>query len=531
MLTISVPPSASGQRLSDCLASSGVSLSAPCGGRGTCGKCRVRVVSGEFLSRVTGEPLMPDADGYILACQAIIPDGGGCVSVPENSGDGLTLSSFEAARAPGADTAPLEASDVTDGFALDIGTTTLAAARVDIRTGKVTATVSCLNPQQSFGADVITRIGACREGHLSEMQSLLLSSVRGLIRKLFPELSEDTPAARLPRMAVAGNATMLHIFAGVSPEGMGTYPFTPAFTDARRMTGSELSLPVSGVILLPSVSAFVGGDITAGMLTCGLGASPVPTLLLDVGTNGEMVVDTGADDGNRLISASTAAGPALEGANISCGLGGVSGAVSRVSPGALPGTLVYQTVNDAPARGLCGCGLIDFCARLLDLCLLDETGCLDDDPTPLVGAHRTSAGLSPEAETPVALTQKDIREVQLAKSAIRAGLEALLDAAGLDVPTFMAKSGRVCIAGGLGYYLDPMSAARIGLLPPAFLSRPGCVTAVGNTALAGAVTALSDPSACDSLASLAQNTTSIELNKSAIFNDGFIEYMMFPEDE
>ncbi len=515
MPIITLPPSASGQRLSDCLASSGVSLSAPCGGRGTCGKCRVQVVSGVFLSRATGEPLTPDADGYILACQAIIPDGGSCVSVPENSGDGLTLSSFEAARAPGAHAAPREASDVTDGFALDIGTTTLAAARVDARSGKVTATASCLNPQQSFGADVITRIGACREGHLSEMQSLLLSSVRGLIGKLFPELSEDTPAARLPRMAVAGNATMLHIFAGVSPEGMGTYPFTPTFTDARRMTGSELSLPVSGVILLPSVSAFVGGDITAGLPTCGLGASPVPTPPLA--------------DGNRLISASTAAGPALEGANISCGMGGVSGAVSRVSPGVLPGTLVYQTVNDAPARGLCGCGLIDFCARLLDLCLLDETGCLDDDPAPLVGAHRTSAGLSPEAETPVALTQKDIREVQLAKSAIRAGLEALLDAAGLDVPTFMAKSGRVCIAGGLGYYLDPMSAARIGLLPPAFLSRPGCVTAVGNTALAGAVAALSDPSACDSLASLAQKATSIELNTSAIFNDGFIEYMMFPE--
>lgn len=539
MPTILVPPSASGTCLTAFLSHQGIAISAPCGGRGVCGKCRVQVLSGQFLSHITGKVLTPDAEGYILACQAICPPEGAEIAVPDATGDGLTVSMVTTAQAVKPSSAAGGASGkvpdsyggaISDGVALDIGTTTLAAARVDRVTGRVLETVSCLNPQQSFGADVISRIGACKEGQLAAMQACLLNAVRGLIRRLFPGVdAADTAADTLPDLSVAGNATMLHLFCGVSPEGMGTYPFTPAFTEARMLSGAELGLPVRTVTVLPSVSAFVGGDITAGMLVCGLGQSPVPSLLLDIGTNGEMVLDTGKADGNRLIATSTAAGPALEGANISFGMGGVAGAISRVTPGALPGTLIYQTVGDAPACGICGCGLIDLCARLLDLEVIDETGYLDDDPYILSGAHRTSAGLTSEGVTPVRLTQKDIREVQLAKSALRAGLEALLDAAGLDVPTFTAAGGKVYIAGGLGYYLDPVSAVRIGLLPPAFLASPGTVTAVGNTALAGAVRVLADDSALARMSGLAERCKSMELNHSSVFNDGFIEHMMFPE--
>ncbi|MGN1444965.1 MAG: ASKHA domain-containing protein, partial [Eubacteriales bacterium] len=373
MPTILVPSSASGTRLTAFLSHQGVTISAPCGGRGVCGKCRVQVLSGQFLSHTTGKVLIPDADGYILACQAICPPEGAEIAVPDVTGDGLTVSMVTTAQAVKPSSAAGGASSQvpdshagvqSDGVALDIGTTTLAAARVDRATGRVLETVSCLNPQQSFGADVISRIGACKEGQLAAMQGCLLTAVRGLIRRLFPGVdAADTAADTLPDLSVAGNATMLHLFCGVSPEGMGTYPFTPAFTEARTLSGTELELPVRTVTVLPSVSAFVGGDITAGMLVCGLGQSPVPSLLLDIGTNGEMVLDTGKADGNRLIATSTAAGPALEGANISCGMGGVAGAVSRVTPGALPGTLIYQTVGDVPACGICGCGLIDLCAR------------------------------------------------------------------------------------------------------------------------------------------------------------------------
>lgn len=559
MPTILIPPSASGERLTEFLSRHGIAVSAPCGGRGVCKKCRVQVISGQFLSCMTGEKLTPDAEGYILACQAICPSDGAEITAFDTTGDGLTvstltasslsISTLNASAIASAETVPqLSAAKgrtealpdgstraPSDGIALDIGTTTLAAARVERATGRVSATASCLNPQQSFGADVISRIGACKEGQLPAMQACLLAAVRELIGRLFPEMSTagtdaDTAADALPDLSVAGNATMLHIFCGISPEGMGTYPFTPAFTEARTLSGTELGLPVRTITVLPSVSAFVGGDITAGMLVCGLGQSPVPSLLLDIGTNGEMVLDTGTAGGNRLIATSTAAGPALEGANISCGMGGVAGAVSRVTPGALPDTLVYQTVGDAPARGICGCGLIDLCARLLDLTVMDETGYLDDDPYVLSGAHRTSAGLASAGDTPVELTQKDIREVQLAKSALRAGMEALLDAAGLNVRTFTAAGGKVYIAGGLGYYLDPVSAVRIGLLPPAFLASPETVTPVGNTALAGAIRVLTDASALARMSDLAAHCTCIELNRSPVFNDGFIEYMLFPEE-
>lgn len=519
MQIITIPPSASGISLTIYLANQGISLSAPCGGRGVCQKCRVQVTDGQFLSRVSGKVLSPDDDGYILACQAICPSEGASIALPETTGSGLTA--MPALEAGGNGTADHRIDAIPDGIALDLGTTTLAAARVDRETGKILSTVSCLNPQQSFGADVISRIDACRSGQLTAMQSCLLDAVRRLIGQLFP----DTETA-LCDLTAAGNTTMLHLFCGISPESMGTYPFTPVFTDAKTMSGTDLDLPVRTVTVLPSVSAFIGGDITAGMFFCGFGSSPVPLLLLDIGTNGEMVLDTGAVLGNRLIAASTAAGPALEGANISCGLGGVAGAVSRVRME--KNTLVYQTIGDAPARGICGCGLIDLCACLLSRTIVDETGYLENDPYVLTGSHQTAHGSFPENATSVCLTQKDIRELQLAKSALRAGLEALLHSAGMQVRSFTEKGGKVCIAGGLGYYLDPVNAAGIGLLPPEFLAAPDTVTAVGNTSLAGAVQVLTDPSALDRMSVLAKQCTCIELNRSQVFNDGFIEHMLFP---
>ena len=352
------------------------------------------------------------------------------------------------------------------------------------------------------------------------MQSCLVETVRGLIEKLVPNDCE------IKSLAAAGNTTMLHIFSGTSPVSMGAYPFTPVFTDARILDGSELRLNVGKVTLLPSVSAFVGGDITAGMYVLKLGKSNVPTLLLDIGTNGEMVLDTGKERGNRLISTSTAAGPALEGANISCGMGGVVGAVSQVERGS-SGELRYKTIGDTAARGICGCGLIDLCARLLEDETIDESGYLDGEFT-LSGIHVTKSGEIDEGETAVTITQKDIREIQLAKSAIRAGIEALLDSAGMVVGSFVSSGGRVCIAGGLGYYLNPVSAAKIGLLPEEFVES-NIVSAVGNTSLAGACGALSDGTAIEQMSRTAKMCESMELNRSSVFNDGFIEYMMFPE--
>ena len=514
---IKIPSSASGEQLTSYLARQKVYLSSPCGGRGVCGKCRVKVKSGYFISRVNGEILKPDSEGYILSCQALCADVDSEIESPTFSGEGLTIADEHIKSNDEHD------ESRCDGVALDIGTTTIAAARVDMKNGRILMSASCLNPQQMYGADVISRIEAAKKVQLADMQSCVLDAVRSLLEQLC--VTSEAPAEKL---VVAGNTTMLHLFCGISPEGMGAYPFTPVFTDVKEMSGSELGLPVRNVTLMPSVSAFIGGDITAGMLVCGLGSSECPALLLDIGTNGEMVLDTGKQLGNRLIAASTAAGPALEGANLSCGIGGVDGAVSRVAEE--NGKLVYRTIGDEPAKGICGCGVIDFCSVLLNNESIDETGYLEDDPYVLTGMHKTANTTSTEKTTDVYLSQKDIREIQLAKSALRAGIEALLDYAGMDVDSFVKYGGKVYIAGGLGYYINPINASRVGLLPQSFVADENTVSAVGNSALAGAIKVLTDSSELSHVCELAKVCTTIELNKSQTFNDGFIEYMMFPDE-
>ena len=508
-ITVRIPAEAAGMRLSDYLTEHGHSLNAPCGGRGTCGKCRVQVISGSFLAY--GHPeeaYLPDGEGYLLACRAVCTDTGAEIHLPITDGTGLTAYQNNNASAVG--------EGVGYGIALDIGTTTLAAALVDRQCGTILSTASRHNPQKSYGADVISRINACREGHLADLQGCLLSAVKDMIA----QLAAACPGVSPDLMTVAGNTTMLHIFAGVSPESMGSYPFTPRFIESKTLNGAELGLPIPTVILLPSISAFVGSDVVGGLYTAALRAQAAPTLLIDVGTNGEMILSTGSDRGGRLLSASTAAGPALEGANISCGMGGVAGAVSRVSGDAV--TPIFRTVEDAPAVGLCGCGLIDLVAYLLESGELDETGYLDDDPYRLSGMHERAGDRIP-AQTPVQLTGKDVREFQLAKSAIRAGIEALLDAAELSVSDL----GHIYLAGGMGYYLDPRSAIRVGLLPEI---SPRKVEAIGNSALAGAVACLIESDAISKMITLAVACESYELATSAVFMEQFIEQMMFPEE-
>ena len=185
-------------------------------------------------------------------------------------------------------------------------------------------------------------------------------------------------------------------------------------------------------------------------------------------------------------------------------------------------TLTYRTIGDAPAIGVCGCGLIALMAYLLETELMDDTGFLEDDPFVMAGVQETKEGLLPESETAVSLTQKDVREFQLAKSAIRAGFEALLDHAGFTPEEI----GHIYIAGGLGYYWDTNTAAKVGILAEEVLP---AVKAIGNSSLAGAIRCLTDPTAVETLAQYASSCESFELNKSTVFNDGFVEHMMFPE--
>ena len=498
------PGSASaGQNLSEYLAQNGHPQHADCGGRGTCGKCRVRIVAGDFYANATCTQLaVPDEDGYVLACRTWCCSDA-IIALEDFTGDGLTDFGKQA------DTTSTDTPEEFLGIALDIGTTTLAAALVDTRNGNAPATASALNPQASFGADVISRIEAVmqRPEALGQMQSALLDRVREMMTEL-------APGKRIARMTVAGNPTMLHILCGVSPIGMGTYPFTPVFTKTRTLDGAALGLPAETVTCLPSISAFVGGDLTAGMLHVDLCACAQPALLIDIGTNGESVLFTGTDNGGKLYAASAAAGPAMEGAGISTGMGGVTGAVCAVRMQS--GLPVCTTVGDAPARGICGSGLIDLVSALYQSDLLDETGAFERGDR---FAYATTEG-----GTPLSLTQADIRAFQLSKSAIRASVDALCAHACLSP----ADIAQVYLAGGLGYYMNVSSAVAIGLLPLAFRDR---TQSVGNASLGGCVRALTNPACIHTLQADAARTQTLELSTDAVWNQSFMENMLFPEKD
>ena len=253
--------------------------------------------------------------------------------------------------------------------------------------------------------------------------------------------------------------------------------------------------------------------MTAGMLLLRLSEEKEPVMLIDIGTNGEMVLFTGTDHGAKFYAASAAAGPALEGAGISTGVGGIAGAVCAVSD--VNGQIITKTIDAVPPVGICGSGLIDLAAVLLARGELDETGYLEDEPVTYAAAADG---------TPLTLTQEDVRALQLAKSAMRAGMEALCDAA--DLP--LTALSRVAVVGGLGYYMNMDSACAIGLLPTELRTR---LQTVGNTALGGAALLLANPALSEKIAKEAAACEIIDLNRSAAFNELFITHMMFPSEE
>ncbi len=480
---------AKGTKLSEYLAQNGYDLPAPCGGNGTCGKCRVT------LETVTGNSTKTEE---VQACQTMLSGEACAVSVAKTGGSGSTESIHGTAE---------NAQDSTPvGFALDIGTTTLAMGIV-AKDGRMLCVTSALNPERSFGADVMSRISSIMEKPetLSIMQRLLAASVTKMIVSLTETYCGD---AAVPRcLSVTGNTTMLHIFRGISPVGMGAYPFTPVFLDEVITSGNECGLAdVDTVILSPSAGAFIGADITAGAAALGFCTKQETAAFIDIGTNGEMLLL----HNGHLYGASAAAGPAMEGAGISTGIGGIRGAVCAFSR-TESGEIRMKTIGDAPPIGICGSGLIDLIAYLLDAEIIDETGYMDED----VYVYAVT-----EDGVPLSLTSADIRAFQLAKSAIRAGLDALCDIAEIKVSSL----DRIYLAGGLGYYMNTASAVRVGLLPDGI---PFCT--VGNTAFVGAGLRLARGDAFGAMVrDLAARCETKELNASAVFSDAFMEHMLFP---
>ena len=518
-----------GETVGELLLRHGIYIDQPCGGTGLCGKCRV------ILSGTVPEPTSKDKKifseeeltlGFRLACQTKA-FGGMKITIPAQDSQSIkVLDTFENRT----HTAAPCRSDNGSGIAVDIGTTTIVAYLVDLCTGMTLAAASAINPQTSFGADVISRISYIGDDphKLSELQKAVTKQINSLIKEVFSKTGRK-PSEK-DSIAVAGNTTMEHIFAGISPESIGKSPFKPQFYDSLEFEASELGIEAEKgvkVKLLPNIYGFVGGDIVSGIIYTGMNRSEELSLLVDIGTNNEMVL------GNKdfMLCCSAAAGPALEGAKIKMGMRAAPGAIDSIK---INGSgIKITTINDMPPVGICGSGLVDAVSELLKAGVITQSGRFADKEEleeHMSGRFKGEKGkdlsfiLAAEGEyannPEVGITQKDIREIQLAKGAIAAGAQILLDVAGKKLDQIK----NVYLAGAFGNYIDIENAVRISILPDVARER---IHPVGNSAGAGACLMLKDPSLWDTAAHIIKRAKHIELANHKDFQEIFVGSMTF----
>lgn len=460
-----------GDNLLALLRENGYELAAECGGRGVCGKCRVKAVNG----------IAGGENGYVLACDTV-PEGDCAIELPQREytgGEENETGVFSAADEEGY------------GVAVDIGTTTLIFSLVNLKNGRTEKTVSLLNPQRAFGADVISRIQSADEGHLHEMCVSVRKAIGDFLRQC---------GVSVKRTIVAGNPTMLHLFMNREAGSLGRYPFTPLFTDTLFLSGNDVDIPSEEVIVLPSVGSFVGADVVAGAVALDLESGN--NLLVDMGTNGELFLCFGG----KFLSASTAVGPCFEGANIECGTVAVRGAINKVYWE--NGRVCHTVIGGAEPTGICGAALVDAVAVMLAHGIIDESGRFSNGENKFYISDT------------VYVSQADVRAFQLAKSAVCAGIKCLLSEAGITGDEI----DNLYIAGGLGFYLDIGNAVRVGLIPKDLGSK---ARAVGNTSLSGAKICLLSAEKVAAAQSLSRRTQYLDLSASAEFMNEYVSNMGF----
>jgi uncharacterized 2Fe-2S/4Fe-4S cluster protein (DUF4445 family) len=514
----------------------GIWLEHPCGGTGTCGKCRVRVSNGDVPPSADDRLALPAGElaaGWRLGCRMLLT--GPCeIEVPAQD-RAAQPKSFGPDRLPAAPGEPqipprlMPPGGVPYGVAVDLGTTTLAAALVDLRDGRVLHALSGLNPQARYGADVMSRIqfARARPGGNALLHDAIGEGVAGLIREL--AALAGASAEDVLAVTCVGNATMTHTAVGEEVSTLGVAPYLGVFTSEQEVLASALRWPVNPgarVRFGPMVRSHIGGDTVAGILACDLDRLDGWRVLVDLGTNAEIVVG-GA---NRLVAASTAAGPAFDGVNISCGMRAASGAVDAVviRP---DGHLSSTTIGGAPAIGLCGSGLVDATAELLRAGVIAPSGhmrsaeecralgvpdALLDRLVPVAPGRRAF-----RIDGRAAVTAADIRQLQLAKGSIAAGLALLMRRIGVDAGSI----AEVLVAGTFGTFLRKESLMAIGLLPAV---DPERIRFVGNAAGAGARLMLADGHARRRAAEAAARCEYVELAGDPAYEAAFTAALGFP---
>lgn len=565
-------------------AEGGVEFEGPCGGRGVCGKCRMKIVEGAKT-------------GWVLACKEEV-NGNLVVEIPQQEvylsrKTALTQVELDVAIDPGVRkkaiqvTPPAIDHQVSDatrllsalgeaaklkigamralpsvlraenhlvtlvmngdeviaiepgdtenepiyGLSVDIGTTTVVGTLVDLTSGNNVAAASAGNTQNIFGADVISRIQHAAKGQkeLEQLRRRVVQVINRLSEKLAGAAGISTSS--IYQGAIVCNTTMNHLFLGLDPRYLAPAPFIPVVTDLVAVEAWEVGLnicPHAPIYVLPNIAGYVGADTVGVMISTGIHNAGKSILAVDIGTNGEIVLALPG----KMLTCSTAAGPAFEGAQIKCGMRAQAGAIEKVKIN--DDGVAYEVIGDAPAKGICGSGLMDAVAEMVRVGILESNGRI----VPPESAQHLSDALKSRIEgrgadarfvlaTPeetggeaVYLTQKDIREVQLAKGAIRAGIEVLLQHGGITCDQL----DEILLAGAFGSYIDKQSALGIGLLPDV---EPAKIRAVGNAAGAGAKLALLSRHVRQEAVKVAKASEHLELSATPEFQAAFIKHLNF----
>jgi len=407
------------------------------------------------------------------------------------------------------------------GLAVDIGTTTVVCYIVDLLKGKVLDFYSFVNPQKKFGADVISRIdfAKAKEDGLFVLQKEIVKGINEAIKILTSRLSISKD--EIYKAVFVGNPTMLHLLLGIDPLSIATSPFVPVFADKIEARAEDLGLETNKnaiLKILDSISAYVGADIVAGILSTKMHKSEKVCLLLDLGTNGEMVL------GNKqfMVAASAAAGPAFEGVNISCGMNASSGAIDSIK--IKDGKIEFTTIESGQPKGICGSGIVLAIAYMLEEGIIDETGrfCEDAKEKYKDNFRKINGQTAFFITDSIYITQKDIRELQLAKAAISAGIKTMLKEFGISEDDIDS----VFLAGGFGNYISPWAAVKIGLIPERLKDK---IKPAGNTAGNGAILALLSSKSEKEFEEIKNRVKYIELSSSPQFNELFVESMVFEQ--
>ena len=529
-----------GQTVLEALIDNGVIIRSDCGGKGRCGKCRVKIIDpqpdripppaeAELKALTEGELTA----GFRLAC-CVKPLGDIHLEIPNEThlsadvlkkAPPLLLKNHRIAKTP------LKHHGGDYGLAVDLGTTTIAVYLCNLATANVAASIAARNPQAIFGDDVMSRISAISKDQnlLKRLQRMAIKTIDWGAQALLQ--ANRLQPAQIKNMTVVGNSTMMHIFVGQNPASIGVYPYTPGFVEEKHLAAESIGLrfnPKARIRTLALISGFIGADTVSAAMAAELQDHPVGTMLVDVGTNGEIMFLGKAG----LLAASCATGPAFEGASIRHGMQAVPGAINAIKLNRNKRKLSYSVIQNATEKkrrpaGICGTGIICAVAELLRAEIISKNGAFNSSAK-YPGLQPEENGalqfiLVPPEEADegrtIALTQKDVRAVQLAKGALRTGIELLCREMHMDLPR------KILLAGAFGNYINPRDALTIGMFPGL---APEDIEGVGNAAGAGAILTLFDERFAQKAAEISRTTRVVDLSAHPDFQETFIRALAFP---